>query len=85
MDRREMDFILEKLRVSFRSQSLQKEVLHHETEGKLGNGDKSIQKAFIEEELRRAAASEVKKERHERENAVFKALSREQAIAATVR
>jgi len=36
MDRREMDFILEKLRVRaplFKADSLQKEVLHHETEG----------------------------------------------------
>ena len=64
--------------------SQQKEVLNHETEGPQGKGDKSIEKAFIEEELRKAAASEVKRERRERENAVFKALTREQAIAATV-
>lgn len=86
MERREMDFILEKLRVRalLKAVSLQKEVLNDKTDGPKGDGDKSIEKSFIEEQLRRAAASEVKKEKRERENAVFKALTREQAIAARV-
>jgi hypothetical protein len=49
-------------------------------------GDMSIEKAFIEDELRKASLSEVKKVRNLKvcETAVFKAQTREQIWAAFV-
>lgn len=49
-------------------------------------GDMSIEKAFIEDELRKASLSEVKKVRNLKvcETAVFKAQTREQTWAAFV-